>query len=81
MTDEQHKQLDLKKRIFRRNAAIISMVILIIMVFFYGIVGLFVSNETAKAIAEFNGVQIMLSGVFVSILLGHLGIDYFEKKK
>lgn len=80
MTEEQHKLLDIKKRKFRRNAAIASFIILVIMSMFYMIVGLYVDTETAKSISEFNGVQIMLAGVYISVLLGHLGIDYFEKK-
>lgn len=80
MSEEQHKELDLKKRKFRRNAAIISFVVLIIMSVFYMLIGLYVNNETGKTISEFNGVQIMLAGVYISVLLGHLGIDYFERK-
>lgn len=80
MTTEENKELDLKKRKFRRNAAIISFFILIVTSAFYMLVGIFVTPETAKSIAEFNGVQIMLSGVFISVLLGHLGIEFFERQ-
>lgn len=79
MSVDEHKQLDIKKRKFRRNAAIVSFVLSIVIIIFYVVIGLMISMQTAKTMAEFNSIVIMQLGVFASILLGHLGIEYLEK--
>jgi hypothetical protein len=79
MTNEQQEILDLKKRKFRRNAAIISFIFLIIICIFYMTSGLIITPEQAKSLAEFNGIMIAQCAVFASIILGHLGFDYLSK--
>lgn len=79
-TDEENRALDLKKRKFRRNAALVSFVLCLVICVYYVIIGLFVEKETAETMAQFNSIIITLLGVFMSIILGHLGFDHFEKR-
>lgn len=81
MTAEENRELDLKKRRFRRNAAIVSFVFMLLICSFFTLVGLFISLEKAQTISEFNSIIIVQLGVFGSIILGHLGFDYLDKMR
>jgi hypothetical protein len=79
MDDEEQTKLDIKKRKFRRNAAITSFVFLILICLFYMFGGFFMTVEQGKIISDFNGIIITQCAVFASIILGHLGFDYLAK--
>jgi uncharacterized membrane protein affecting hemolysin expression len=80
MLDETEKRkLDIKKRKFRRNAAITSFVFLIFISFFYMIGSLYMSLDQANILEQFNAIIITQCAVFASIILGHLGFDYLAK--
>ncbi|MDX1532725.1 MAG: hypothetical protein R3230_00805 [Nitrosopumilaceae archaeon] len=76
---QEQREIDERKRRFRRNAALISFLFLIIICIFYMGAGIIISPEQAKALAEFNGVIIALCAVFASIILGHLGFEHLSK--
>ena len=71
--------LDIKKRKFRRNAAITSFVFLIFICLFYMIGSLYMSLDQANILEQFNAIIITQCAVFASIILGHLGFDYLAK--
>ena len=78
---KQNREMDFKKRRFRRNSSITSFVFLIFICLFYMIGGTFyMDTEQAKSVSEFNGIIITQCAVFASIILGHLGFDYLTKQ-
>lgn len=70
------------KWIIRRRMAVGSFLALLSFGGFYAVVGLFISFDTAKTMAEFNSIVVTIVGALISLLLSYYGTSYlFDKDK
>lgn len=73
---------DKLKWIIRRRMAICSFLSLIIFGVYYALIGLFITYDQAKTMAEFNSIVVTIVGALISLLLGYYGTSYlFDKDK
>ena len=73
---------DRLKWIIRRRMAVSSFVALVVFGIYYALIGVFVSFDQAKTMAEFNSIVVSVIGALVSVLLGYYGTSYlFDKDK
>ena len=73
---------DKLKWIIRRRMAVGSFLALLSFGGFYAVVGLFISFDTAKTMAEFNSIVVTIVGALISLLLSYYGTSYlFDKDK
>jgi uncharacterized membrane protein YeaQ/YmgE (transglycosylase-associated protein family) len=62
--------------------AVGSFLSLILFGVYYALVGLFISVDTAKTMAEFNSIVVTIVGALISLLLSYYGTSYlFDKDK
>lgn len=73
---------DRLKWIIRRRMAVCSFIALIVCGIYYALIGVFISMDQAKTMAEFNSIVVSIIGALVSLLLGYYGTSYlFDKDK
>lgn len=69
---------DRRKWRVRRRIAVASFVALLAFGFYYALVGMFISQQQAQSISEFNGIVVAIVGALTSVLLGYYGTAYLE---
>lgn len=73
---------DKLKWIIRRRMAVGSFLSLVIFGLYYSVVGLFITYDQAKTMAEFNSIVVTIVGALISLLLSYYGTSYlFDKDK
>lgn len=73
---------DRLKWIIRRRMAIASFAALLCCGVYYSAIGLFITMDQAKTMAEFNSIVVTIVGALISLLLGYFGTSYlFDKDK
>lgn len=73
---------DKLKWIIRRRMAVCSFLSLVIFGLYYSVVGLFITYDQAKTMAEFNSIVVTIVGALISLLLSYYGTSYlFDKDK
>lgn len=71
---------DARKWTVRRRMAIGSFAALIVFGVYYALIGLFVSQDIAKTMSEFNSIVVTIIGALASLLLGYYGTTYLDDK-
>jgi len=71
---------DKKRWTVRRRIAVSSFIALLTFGIYYSLVGLFIDEIQAKAVAEFNGIVVAVVGALTSLLLGYYGTAYLDDK-
>lgn len=73
---------DKLKWIIRRRMAVGSFLSLVFFGVYYALVGLFITYDQAKTMAEFNSIVVTIVGALISLLLSYYGTSYlFDKDK
>ena len=67
---------DKLKWIIRRRMAVGSFLSLVTFGMYYSVVGLFITYDQAKTMAEFNSIVVTIVGALISLLLSYYGTSY-----
>lgn len=73
-------EIDKTRWAVRRKLAVWSFTFLLCFGIYYSLIGLFIDDLQAKAMAEFNGIVVSIIGALTTVLIGYLSTSYLYDK-